>query len=477
MKYEFNLNSPTTFLEQINDAFFELDQDWNFTYLNHAAEKLLNKKRDELLTQSIWDSFPEAVGSTFYINYHNAIEQQKEVLFEEYYLPLDTWFFVKAYPTQSKGLWVFFSNINPLKEAESQLKESELNFRSLFKKMTPGVVYQGKDLKITDANPAAEAILGLSFDEMQGRSSKDPCWKAMDENGDELPGEMHAAVQAMCTGKTITDFYIQIFNPRLNEHRWLLVDAVPQFKEGEKEPFQVFTIFRDVTDRQKALADREEMMHIITHDLRSPVKSALALFNMIQEKVSSATHNVQEEMLYLEKSLHRAVQLSENYVESIKLEREDGSRQRTLMPLLQLIHDITHIHEPLVRSEGLEWKLEVEDIEKVSLQLDVPRIKQVFENLISNAIKFTQPPGYIRFSAYQEKDHVVLEVADSGKGIAYEDQARIFTKFWQPDGRKGAGLGLYIVKKVIDAHQGKIVLYSMPGEGSTFNIRLPKTDR
>ncbi len=219
------------------------------------------------------------------------------------------------------------------------------------------------------------------------------------------------------------------------------------------------------------------MMHIITHDLRSPVKSALALFNMIQEKVSSATHNVQEEMLYLEKSLHRAVQLSENYVESIKLEREDGSRQRTLMPLLQLIHDITHIHEPLVRSEGLEWKLEVEDIEKVSLQLDVPRIKQVFENLISNAIKFTQPPGYIRFSAYQEKDHVVLEVADSGKGIAYEDQARIFTKFWQPDGRKGAGLGLYIVKKVIDAHQGKIVLYSMPGEGSTFNIRLPKTDR
>jgi len=476
MKYEYNFNSPTTFFEHINDAFFELDQDWNFTYFNRAAEKLLDKKRDELLAHNIWESFPEAVGSTFYTKYHDAIEQQKEVLFEEYYPPLDTWFFVKAYPTQSKGLWVFFSNINPLKEAELRLKESELNFRSLFEKMTPGVVYQDKDLKITDANPAAEQILGLSFDEMQGRSSKDPRWKAMDENSKELPSEMHSSVQAIRTGKPITDFYMQIFNPLLNEHRWLLVDSIPQFKESEAKPFQVFSVFRDITDRQRALADREEMMHIITHDLRSPVRSALALFNMIQEKMSSVNHNVQEEMLHLEKSLQRAVQLSEDYVQSINLEKEDGSRQRTLMPLSQLIHDIAYVHEPLVKSEGLEWKLEFRDIEQFSLQLDVPRIKQVFENLISNAIKFTEPPGYIRFSAYQEKDHVVLEVADSGKGIAYKDQARIFSKFWQPDGRRGAGLGLYIVKKVIDAHRGKIVLHSMPGEGSTFNIRLPKTD-
>lgn len=474
MKYDYDTSTPVAFLEQINDAFFELDKDWNFLFLNKAAERLLNKERDELLGENIWESFPEAIGSTFYKNYYDAVEQQREVIFEEYYPPFQTWFFVKAYPTKSEGLWVFFSNINQLKETELKLKESEQNFESLFENMTPGVVYQDAQKRIISANPAAETILGLTLDEMLGRESADPRWKAMDENGVELPGDKHPAVQALDSRQPITDFQMQLFNPKINEHRWLLVDSVPQFREGESEPFQVFSIFRDITDRQRALADREEMMHIITHDLRSPVRSALALFDLIQGKVEAGVDDVQQEMQFLRKSLRRAVQLTEDYVESVKLEREEGSVQRTPVSLYELIEDVAEVQEPLVRSEGLEWKLEIQDIQEVQLPLDVPRIKQVFENLVGNAIKFTKSPGHIHLRAYQENGEVVLEVTDSGKGIASEDQDKIFQKFWQPDGKKGAGLGLYIVKKVVDAHDGTIELKSELGKGTTFIIRLPK---
>jgi PAS domain S-box-containing protein len=85
-------------LESITDAFFTLDRSWRFTYLNPQAERILQRSREELLGRSLWDTFPDAVGSRFYEKYHEALESRIPVHFEGFYEALDHWVEVHAYP-------------------------------------------------------------------------------------------------------------------------------------------------------------------------------------------------------------------------------------------------------------------------------------------------------------------------------------------------------------------------------------------
>ena len=102
-------------LERIDDAFFAVDDDWEFTYFNARAEEVLGRPREEVLGESVWECFPEAVDSTFDDQYHRAMETQQPVVFEEYYPPLSTWFEVSAYPDE-EGLSVYFTDITDRKE-------------------------------------------------------------------------------------------------------------------------------------------------------------------------------------------------------------------------------------------------------------------------------------------------------------------------------------------------------------------------
>ena len=110
----------TSILESITDAFFAVDHNWHFTYVNRQAEPLLQKRKAELLGKDIWDEFPEAIDSIFYQEYHRAVNDQISVEFEAFYPPFDTWFEVHAYPSQT-GLSVYFQDITQRKRAETAL--------------------------------------------------------------------------------------------------------------------------------------------------------------------------------------------------------------------------------------------------------------------------------------------------------------------------------------------------------------------
>jgi PAS domain S-box-containing protein len=132
------------------------------------------------------------------------------------------------------------------------LLESEERYRILFETMVLGVVYQDIDGKIISANPAAEQILGLSIDQMQGRTSTDPMWKSIHEDGSDFPGETHPSMVALKTGKTIKNVVMGVFDPKNEQTRWININATPQFKKDDKKPFQVYTTFEDITKRKKA---------------------------------------------------------------------------------------------------------------------------------------------------------------------------------------------------------------------------------
>lgn len=133
--------------------------------------------------------------------------------------------------------------------------------KKLFFSLPLGIVYQDPHGAIIAANPAAEKILGISLDQMQGKKSIDPDWKTIKEDGSDFPGEEHPAMMALKHSKSITNVIMGVFHPKKNKHVWIEINAIPQFKKDETKPYQVYTTFTDITKRilsRKALRESEE---------------------------------------------------------------------------------------------------------------------------------------------------------------------------------------------------------------------------
>ena len=151
----------TLILESITDAFFTLDREWRFTYVNSEAEKLLQRPREELLGKVVWDEFPETVRSEFYVQYQNAVSGRVTVGFEAFYEPLDVWLEVRAYPLP-EGLSVYFRDVTERKRAEETLRR----YRVLAESTRDIVLFIRHDGRILDVNEAALREYGYTRDEL-----------------------------------------------------------------------------------------------------------------------------------------------------------------------------------------------------------------------------------------------------------------------------------------------------------------------
>lgn len=151
------------------------------------------------------------------------------------------------------------------------MTESEDKHRLLFESMAQGVVYQDESGKITSANTAAQEILGLSLEQMQGRTSVDPRWKIIHENGDDFPGETHPAMEALRTGKVVRNVVMGVYHPEEQQHRWIIVNAIPQIRHGEDKPREVYTTFTDITELKQtevALQDSQRYNRMLFEQSR-----------------------------------------------------------------------------------------------------------------------------------------------------------------------------------------------------------------
>ncbi|MCG8616503.1 MAG: PAS domain S-box protein [Desulfobacterales bacterium] len=191
---------------------------------------------------------------------------------------------VEAILEYNKALAAFLSSmvadkLNYKKEAEQRTKAVALH-TGLFHRIAVGVVYQDKNGAITSANKASEEILGMSLDQMQGRKSMDPRWKAIRLDGSAYPGEEHPAMVALKTGRPVRDEIVGVHNPEDGENHWLLVNSIPEFEPGQAAPYQVFSSFVDITERINAEAQLNQANE--------------ALEARVEERTAQLTRNVTE---------------------------------------------------------------------------------------------------------------------------------------------------------------------------------------
>lgn len=135
------------------------------------------------------------------------------------------------------------------------------DFETLFSTMAQGVVYQNSKGEITLANPAAAEILGLSIDQLCGKTSFDPGWHCIREDGTPFPGELHPSMEALRSGKPVLNVIMGIYHPVEKKHRWAVVNAVPEFRKGEDAPWRVYATITDITrlhEAEKSLIKSEK---------------------------------------------------------------------------------------------------------------------------------------------------------------------------------------------------------------------------
>jgi PAS domain S-box-containing protein len=150
------------------------------------------------------------------------------------------------------GFLVQIQDITKRKKAESKLKKGEKKYKTLFNTMLQGVVYQDANGHIISINPAAENIMGYNFEQIRNRTSDDPIWEAIHEDGTDFLGHEHPSMVALKTGKEVRNVVMGVRYPTREGYTWLNIHAIPEFKPGEKKPYQVYTTFEDITQRKKA---------------------------------------------------------------------------------------------------------------------------------------------------------------------------------------------------------------------------------
>jgi PAS domain S-box-containing protein len=247
-------------VETTSDWIWEVDANVIYTYCSPKVIDLLGYEPNEIIGKSPYDLMPPgeacrlapqvaqlmaAAKPLIRIENINLHKDGRQVLLETSGVPiLDNQGGLKGY----RGI---DRDITRRKQAEEALRISEEQYRMLFETMAQGVVYQNADGRITSANPAAERILGLSLDQMVGRTSLDPRWRAVRKDGSEFPGDQHPSMVALRTGQPINNVIMGVFHPVEQRHRWITVDAVPQFPPGGTTPSTVYTTFTDITERKE----------------------------------------------------------------------------------------------------------------------------------------------------------------------------------------------------------------------------------
>ncbi|NMO20799.1 response regulator [Pyxidicoccus fallax] len=229
--------------------------------------------------------------------------------------------------------------------------------------------------------------------------------------------------------------------------------------------------------RQKEL-DRlkSEFFDNVSHELRTPLTLILLTLESLQKRVESLPPVVEQHLSTMERSATRLLRLINHLLDLAQL--ESGKARLRYQPL-ELHGFLSTVLPPfftMAERQGVWLKLEGAEVTPV--QVDHERIDVVFQNLLSNALKFTQKGG-VTVRVYEDATDVHVEVEDTGPGIAPQDVAVIFDRFAQADNSGtrrfgGTGIGLALVKETLELHLGGISVASELGKGSTFRVRLPK---
>lgn len=369
---------------------------------------------------------------------------------------------------------VVIEDITALHEAQEKQRASEQLMRAVIDLIPVGVWITDREGNITLANPAGERIWGgVRYVGVEGYPQYKAWWA---ETGEPIEAEEWAASRAIRYGETSHSelIRIQTFDGSFKT----VINWAAPIRSDAGEIVGAVAVNEDVTSLMRveeqlreAVRDREEILAIVSHDLRNPLNALMVAATAAERKARALPGG--ESVRQLAESLvdmsRRMAGLVDDLL-AIAVAGNGGQSMLSFAPVAPsgLLGRAADAARPLAARQRLELVLDVKE-ELPMVAADSDRILRVLANLLDNALKFTTPPGRITLAAERTNGTVRFSVVNTGPALPSEQLETMFKPFWQAGrDRRGAGLGLSICRSVVEAHGGSI--WAEPAQGQRVRV-------
>jgi len=490
----------TTTLESLTDGFFTIDREWRFTYVNRGAEQMFRLPRTALLGKHIWTKFPEARGTISHQQYERAMGENVPVQFETFSSPLGLWFEVRAFPS-AQGLAVYCRDITAVRRTDTELRESNENFKQLADNITDAFWIRSPDMReLHYVSPAFERIWGRPVESLY---TNPHLW--VDFTLAEDSERAQSAFAALTRDAANLDIEYRIVRPD-GEIRWIRVRGF-QVRDAAGRLVRLMGIVTDIHDLKLAELEiarstlalqaeivertraedaaeaanraKSEFLANMSHEIRTPLNGIVGMTDLALGTDLSAEQR--EYLDVIKMSGDSLVTVINDILDFSKIEA--GKLTVDVIPFELTACLATTIKLLAARADlkGIELVYDIRPDVPTALLGDPNRLRQILTNLIGNAIKFTEHGEVVltvETETQTDRDtRLRFNVSDTGIGVRPEQQEAIFKPFIQADGSTtrtygGTGLGLAISTNLVALLGGRMWLESEIGKGSTFHFTM-----
>ena len=326
-------------------------------------------------------------------------------------------------------------------------------------------------------NPRHEEFMALAYpDGHRGMAGQEGFVYAAD--GVTLLRSEDMPTTKAVRGETFRDYLIWVGEVPA-ERRALAVSSSPYFRNNGEFGGAVLA-YHDITELVVASRIKDEFVASVSHELRTPLTSIIGYVDVILDDADSLPEDTRGFLHTVQRNARRLHRLVDDLL-STALQSVATVLDIERVSVTELLERSAVEARKAAAAAGLELELDTNVGPELDINGDSERLSQVFDNLFSNAIKYTPAGGRVEGTVRRDGNVAVVRVRDTGRGISEAEMGKIFNKFFRgstvlTDAIPGVGLGLAITKTIVDAHAGSITVTSELGKGATFEVRLPLAD-
>lgn len=348
--------------------------------------------------------------------------------------------------------------------AEEALRRSEQELRHLAEHSADIISRHDPDGVIRYVSPACREVLGYEPEELIGKRCLDLLHPDDVEPTDRV---IFASL-----GSRQSQFVTSRVRRRDGSYAWIetAVRGVRDEKTGA--PVELVTVGRDVTERQKTERLRQDVVAMLSHDMKNPLSVVLGFAEILQTEALDA-NALREIADVIESNARRAMALVVNFLDAERIEAGALTLQPKISSLNDIVERVLRQHEGRARRRKLQVETRLAP-DLPGLPVDETLIDRAIANLVGNAMTFSPAGGVVLIETAVQADRVDLVVRDQGPGVPTDERQYLFQRYSSiATKRQSTGLGLYIVKTIVEAHRGKVSAEFPPHGGSAFTISLP----
>lgn len=359
----------------------------------------------------------------------------------------------------------------------SHIPNDELanEFRAVLNSIGDGVIVVAKDLTVAICNPAAEEMLGFSADDVKGKLLAEVL-KIQTESGQQ------AVIDVAHVFDTLQRHSIcqHVFLKRGNGDVLPVTYCVSPVRGHEQEARGVVLTLRDARQEHEMNKMKTEFASVVSHQLRTPLASVKWFLETVldAQRSEALTKNQQENLEQAFQSNERMIALVNDLLNMSRLENGTVHTTPAAVNIVELCASVISDTELFAHANNVRIDCRLADMNIPPVYADQAAVRQVIQNILSNAIKYTKNHEVVTITAQVQPTELILSFADQGIGVPEIDQRRIFEPFFRAENAiatraEGSGLGLYICKMLLERNKGRIWMNSIEGKGSTVSIALP----